>query len=216
MTRVLTYEQPREKLTRKGAAALTNTELLQVIIASGSAKMPVAKIAKKVAKVLAKSGSMVHPEELMAISGLGKVKTGQILALFELASRFPVLSKAETYNSNDNLISLYQELRKASKQSILYVTFDGGKRLISKRMVILNSQSSFVKQVHQIFAECIGELAASVMIAIGYDQQKIEPELSELSLIHDIYKTSRLVSIPVRELILVSSKDEKVIKESML
>lgn len=46
------YQRPREKLRQKGVASLSDTELLQVIISVGAPGIPVARIARKLLKVL--------------------------------------------------------------------------------------------------------------------------------------------------------------------
>ncbi len=207
------YEMPREKLARKGAESLSNAELLQVIIGSGSARMPVAKIAKKVAKVLSVSGSAVHPQELLTIQGVGRVKAGQILALFELAARFPSASSGEVFNTNESFKSIYKGLDAISKQTFLYATFDGANRLIAKRQFVINKSTSVAKETRRIFADCITDSAASLMVAIGFDLQPLEAELTELSFMRDVYKTSQLLTIPVKKFILISKDGEVVLKE---
>ena len=214
MTR-LVYEQPREKLARKGVTALSNAELLQVIIGSGNAKTPVAKIAKKVAKVLAKSGPGVHPQELLAIPGVGIVRSGQILASFELATRYPGVPKSEAFRSLDSFKDFYHELSQISSQSLLYVTFDGAYRLISKRQVVLDKNASVAKQVQKVFADCITDSATSVFIAIGSKNQSLEPELFELNFVRSIYKTAELLGVSVRLLALVSKDGKNILKKSL-
>ncbi len=208
------YVRPREKLQQKGARALSTTELLQVIIGSGNAQASVHKIAKKVAKVLQVHGSTVHPKELLAIQGIGNVKTGQIVALFELAARFPALSKGDIFDSKDSLKILYQTLTAVSRQTLLYISFDAARRVINEHIVIIDKSISIPKHVQRIFADCITESATSVVIAIGFDKQQLEPELTELNFIRDIYKTSNLLGILVRQFVLVSKEGENILKES--
>ncbi|MFZ1301115.1 MAG: UPF0758 domain-containing protein [Candidatus Microsaccharimonas sp.] len=212
------YEMPREKLARKGVASLTNAELLQVIIGSGNAQVSVAKIAKKVTKVLAKSGSAVHPQELLVIQGVGKVKAGQILALFELASRFPILAQSQAFDSKDSLKVLYQELTAASVQTVIYATFDGAGRLISKRQFLVeathtgSSSAATARQLRRLFADCIADSAVSIMITVGWANQPLEPQLFELNLVRNINKTAQLLSLPIRYIGLVSQQGEYSMK----
>lgn len=210
-----TYEQPREKLARKGAQSLSNAELLQVIIGSGNAKTPVTKIAKNVARVLEKSGPRVHPQELLAIPGVGIVRSGQIVALFELAARFPIAVKSDVFEDINSLKPLYQELTNVSSQSALYCTFDGAHRLILKRQVQLNKSNSVSKQVQKIFADCITDSANSIMVAIGSIDQQLQPELYELNFMRNVYKTAQLIGVSVRLIVLVSKDGENRLKDAV-
>lgn len=212
----IAYEKPREKLARKGPSSLTNTELLQVIIASGNANASAANIAKKVVKLLDKSGSELHPQDLLAIRGIGLVKAGQIIALFELATRFPVLSNKVIYNKKELIEGLFKDITDSQRQSVFYASFDGAKRLIMKRSFVLNKSVSASKQIQKLFADCLMDSAASVSIAIGCHKQKFELELNELNLIRDISKTSQLLSMPILQFSLVSKEGVQDIKGTVV
>lgn len=209
-------EQPREKLARNGARSLTNTELLQVIIGSGSAQASVSKIAKKVAKVLSKSGSFVHPQELLGIKGVGHVKAGQILALFELAARFPAATKSAVYADSSSFKEFYKDIPNHTKQHIVYATFDGAYRLIRKREIDNTQNTSVVKVAQRVFADSISDSATSLFVAIGHAHQELEPNLRELTIIREINKTAHLLSIHIRQIILVSKTATFAVKESHL
>lgn len=79
------YQRPREKLRSQGVQALTSTELLQLIIGSGSAKVSGAKLARMVEQVLATG--VVSYEALVAVRGVGEAKACQVLAVVELGKR---------------------------------------------------------------------------------------------------------------------------------
>ncbi len=77
-------QRPREKLQSKGAAALSDYELLMAIIGSGNAQADVTKIAREVQKLLKKTGSGLTYDDLLTIKSLGPAKATQIMAGFEL------------------------------------------------------------------------------------------------------------------------------------
>src|SRR5450830_859381 len=80
-------DRPREKLARKGAAALSDYELLMAIIGSGNAQADVTKIAQNVRKLIAEKGSNLTYDDLLTIKSLGPAKATQIMAGFELWRR---------------------------------------------------------------------------------------------------------------------------------
>lgn len=95
------YDRPREKLQKKGPAALTNAELLQIIIGSGTAQASAGRIARKVLKRLAKYGGAISHDSLLEVTGLGPTRASQIVATAELTSRDPVSNKQLTIDSNE-------------------------------------------------------------------------------------------------------------------
>jgi len=208
------YERPREKLYQKGVSVLTNAELLQVIIGSGSAGIPVTKIARKVDKLLKAYGVGVGIADLTAVQGLGLIKASQIIAGFELANRMLCQQGNEPYKDIDVLADLYADIRGSKKQILLYAFFDGNGRLIDDNSQILNPKASTARVARKVFGEALAQSTASVLVAVGSESQPLEPALFELSLAHDIYTTAAMLSITVKSFVLVGSTGEYVIKES--
>ncbi|MDB5162921.1 MAG: repair protein RadC [Candidatus Saccharibacteria bacterium] len=209
-----TYERPREKLYQKGVSALSNTELLQVIIGSGNAGMPVTKIARKVDKLLRVNGVAVSLTDLMAIKGLGLVKAGQLVAGLELAARLAYQEANQEYKDMDIMSDLFTDIRTAKKRTLLYAFFDGNGRLIDDYTEAINSKVNTTRLAKKVFAEALAQSAVSVVVAIGGDAQPVEPTMFELNLARDIYSTATLLSINVKSFVLVGVSEERNIKEA--
>ena len=83
-------ERPREKMLAKGAGAMSNAELLAILIGSGTRKENVLEVANRLLAAgggrLSKIASM-DPEEVMAMDGIGKVRYSSIASAFELGKR---------------------------------------------------------------------------------------------------------------------------------
>lgn len=208
------YDRPREKLLQKGVSALTNAELLQIIIGSGNASAPVAKIARKVDVMLKTHREVVTVGDLTTIQGLGVVKSGQIIASLELAARLLSQNGGEEYSDINVLAGLYADIRVSKKPLLLYAFFDGNGRLVNDFSEVINPKVHTARLARKIFGEALSQSAASVLVAIGGIDQLLEPTMFELSLARDVYSTSRLLSMPVRSFVLVGTSGEYVIKEA--
>ena len=208
-----TYERPREKLQKKGVLALSNTELLQVIIGSGNAGMPVTKIARKVNKILRSTGVNVTLADLIAIKGLGVIKAGQIIAGLELAHRLNYIDNNREAGSIDVLADLYVDIRNAEKQTLLYAFYDGASRLIDDYSYPIESKENTVYIVRKIFGDALAQSAARVSIAIGGKHQLLQPSLFELNIARDAYAMASLLSIPIAACVLINGDGEYVMKE---
>jgi DNA repair protein RadC len=86
------WRHPGGKLLRAGPAALTEAELLAIVISAGTAKNPAEKIAGElIDKFNSLRGIARQPlEELMKIDGLGQVKLCRIAAALEIGRRFAI------------------------------------------------------------------------------------------------------------------------------
>jgi DNA repair protein RadC len=207
-----TYDRPREKMREKGVAALSNTELLQVMIGSGSAGLPVTNIARKLEKALRENGSAVGMEKLLTIRGLGTVKAGQILAGLEYAHRLEFQEAEYSNRVVDVLSDLYSDIRAAKKQMLMYVLFDGSGKIIGNDFYILDPSVNTARIARKIFGEVLAHSTASILVVIGYEHQVLEPSMYELSLARDIYSTAKLLSISIKSIVLVGTKGEYVLK----
>ena len=78
--------KPREKLERLGIGALTDRELLMLIIGSGSIRRPVDEIAKDLLEAL-DTAPAATPEEIMLIPGVGRAKASAVAAALEFGRR---------------------------------------------------------------------------------------------------------------------------------
>jgi DNA repair protein RadC len=208
------YERPREKLYQKGVSVLTNAELLQVIIGSGNAGMPVAKIARKVGEVLKKKGLSVNMADLTTVQGLGLVKAGQIIAGLELAHRLAYQESEGVYKEIDVLSDLYAEIRGCKKPTLLYAFFDGNGRLIDDHSQPIDVKTNASKIARKVFAEALSQSTASIIVALGGEGQSLEPTMFELSLARDIYSTASVLSIQVKSFVLIGALGEYVMKEA--
>src|SRR5690606_37747608 len=99
-------DRPREKLQRKGATALSDFELLEVLIGSGTKDADVGKIAKQIQKQLQKGADAVTYESLTAVKGVSIATAGKLMAALELARRHLVRDVTPLLNESDVLARL--------------------------------------------------------------------------------------------------------------
>ena len=80
-------DRPREKLLRQGPAALSDQELLAVLLGMGTVGMDVMTLAGKLARVIDEKGLDVGTDDLLEFDGIGPAKSAVILAAIEFARR---------------------------------------------------------------------------------------------------------------------------------
>ncbi len=80
-------DRPREKLLRKGAASLSDQELLAVLLGKGTPGMDVMTLAGRLARLIDEKGLQVTAEDLIQFEGVGDAKATLILAAIEFSRR---------------------------------------------------------------------------------------------------------------------------------
>ena len=200
----ISYDRPREKLQLKGAAALTSVELLQVLIGSGNAQVSVGRIAKRSLQLLTRFGTDLTYEQLLEVVGLGPARACQIIAAFELASRYPINQRQLVIDSHDKVLGLFSEIRAASHEYLTYVTVDGGKRLIAKRKISITQATHPSALLRKIFADVVTDSAAGLIVGLGRSQRPLDPSMFDLSLARDLRAMSQLFMVTVYEHLLIN------------
>lgn len=104
-------DRPREKLQAKGAAALSDFELLQALIGSGNAQVDVSKIARDTLKIIKKHGAEITYEQLSRITGTGAAKSTEILAALELSKRYLLDSDRPIIDSPEKAAEQLADIR---------------------------------------------------------------------------------------------------------
>lgn len=208
----IAHDRPREKLQKKGAASLSNAELLQILIGSGTVQASVNRIARKVLKQLSSHGNTISHDMLMEVVGLGPARASQILAAFELASRYPISHKQLTIDTEDKACGLFVELTIATTPKLIYLTMDGAKRLIAKRSVRISDSSHPAHLLRNIFSHVVTDQAAGIMVAIGHTGHTLDPSMFELTLARDLNGMAQLFIVTIHGLSLMNKVGHKSLR----
>lgn len=212
MEQTIIHDRPREKLQKKGVASLTNAELLQVLIGSGTAQASVSRIARKVLKQLTKYGNTVSYDLLLAVTGLGPARASLLMAAFELSSRYPVSNKQLTIDSSDKAKGLFVELHLATSPKLIYLTVDGAKRLIAKRTIKIGDSTHPSELLRNVFSHVVTDQAAGILVAIGHSRHTLEPSMFELSLARDVNGMAQLFLVTIHQLVLMNKENERSLR----
>lgn len=162
---VVGYQQPREKALHRGVRTLTNKELLQLVIGSGSKGASVGRLARQVLRLLHHvSGNGISLENLRAIDGLGVAQSTRILAIFELASRFPLAISTQPITTYSDLYRYLATHEGTIAPDVLYCVFlDGASRPIGMRRLLLRADAQ-KDTMRFLVTECLSVSAKEVAI----------------------------------------------------
>ena len=171
--------RPREKLQARGAAALSDYELLMAIIGSGSAHADVTKIARDVRKILGEKGSNLAYEDLLKIKGLGAAKAAQLMASFELWRRQFEVSERPIIDSPEKAAEQFADIRDKKQEYFVCLTLDGANRLIAKRVISIGTLTASLVHPREVFAEAITDRAASIIVGHNHPSGNLEPSAAD-------------------------------------
>ena len=197
------FDRPREKMELKGAKALSNLELLAVLLGSGIKGKGVFEVAKDILNLTKDNFDSINIETLKNIEGVGLAKACQIMAAIEFAKRFLVNEGIKIKNTED-VVNLARELKTKKQEYFLSLTLDGASNLIQKRTVFIGTLNQSIVHPREIFADAISDRAAGIIFVHNHPSADISPSKEDIAITRRLIETGKIVGIEVKDHIIVS------------
>lgn len=197
--------RPREKLQARGAASLSDYELLMAIIGSGNAQADVTKIARDVQKIVKEKGSQLSYKDLLSVKSLGPAKASQLMAGYELWRRQFEVSERPIIDSPEKAVEQLADIRAKKQEYFVCLTLDGANRLIAKRIITIGTLTSSLVHPREVFAEAITDRAASIIVAHNHPSGNLEPSQADIQVTKRLKESGVVLGINLADHLIISS-----------
>ena len=174
-------DRPREKLLRKGAAALSDQELLAVLLGKGSVGMDVLTLAGKLARLIDQKGLQVKAEDLTQFEGVGDAKATLILAAIEFARR-RIKPEGVKIETPADLLPHVRHYADRKQEHFLCASINGANEILSIRVVSIGLIDRSPVHPREVFADALGDRAAAVIVAHNHPSGGVQPSASDLKI----------------------------------
>ena len=195
--------KPREKLEEKGVKALSDKELVMILIGKGSNGHTIEEVADKVLKVLDK-GSEPLLTDLKYISGMGQAKATAVLAALELGRRRPN-RKTKVIRRPEDIWNEVKHYAERNQEQLLVLSFNGAGELLGIHVATVGLVDKVVMHPREIFAEAIKERAVSVVIVHNHPSGQLSPSQADRILTKRISTAGKLLGIKVLDHLIIST-----------
>ena len=172
-------DRPREKLLKKGAQALSDIELLAVLLGSGNRKHDVFVLAGHVLKALDQRNAVLEIKDLMAISGIGAAKSGLIVAALELARR-RISPQGIKISSAQDVYPIIRHFANRRQEHFLCISLNGANEVICVRTVSVGLVNRALVHPREVFADPITDRATAVIVAHNHPSGNLVPSNDDL------------------------------------
>ena len=197
-------DRPREKLAQKGAASLSDLELLMAIIGSGNAQADVGTISKQVLRLIRTQGADLSYGDLAAITGLGAAKITVILANFELARRYLLEDDRPVIDDSDKAAQQCGDIRSKKQEHVVCLTLDGANRLIAKRVITVGTLTASLVHPREVFADAIADRAASIIVVHNHPSGQLQASVADRDVTRRLSEAGELIGIPLIDHLIVT------------
>lgn len=198
-------DRPREKIARKGAAALKDEELIEAIIGRGTKSRDVRTIAREICGRMGEHKTTLTYEELASVDGVGPTKASQILACFELGRRYfsPADSRAKVTKPED-ILPLVPDLAQKRQEHFICITLNGAGEVLGNRIITVGLLNHSLVHPREVFADAITDRAASVICVHNHPSGSLEPSSQDIAITRQLKDAGALVGIPLIDHIIVA------------
>ncbi len=172
-------DRPREKLLRKGAAALSDQELLAVLLGKGTQGMDVMKLSGKLVRLVDAKGLRVRAGDLTQYQGVGDAKAALILSALEFARRRikPDGVKIET---SADLLPHVRHYADRKQEHFLCTTINGANEILNIRVVSIGLIDRAPVHPREVYADALTDRASAIIVAHNHPAGSLEPSSFDL------------------------------------
>ena len=205
-------EKPRERLVKHGAAALSDSELLAIILGEGGKDESVLSLARRILIEFGGLGGVLQasPEQLMALKNVGKVKAITVKAVCEIGLRVTSGSErsVEFIKSPEDIYKLVKKDLYGKKKEHLYlISIDSRGSVIAQDLISIGTVNETVVHPREVFRQAVMRAAVSIILVHNHPSQDTSPSSEDIFLTKKIVEGGRLVGINILDHVIVSDKE---------
>ena len=187
-------DRPREKLIGKGAKALSDQELLAVLLGKGTQRMDVMTLAEKLARVIDEKGLGVQCEDLTHFEGVGEAKATLLLAAIEFARR-RIKPEGVKIETPADLLPQIKHYADRKQEHFLCATINGANEVMNVRVVSIGLIDRSPVHPREVFADAVSDRACAIIVAHNHPSGGLEPSPSDLDATRQLKAAGEIVGI---------------------
>ena len=216
---------PYEKFISYGSKSLTDSELLAILLRTGTRGMNARELGERVLSKSARYGNgllglyHIPLQELMQIDGIGKVKAIQLKTVAELCTRMAQAKAKGKLSFHDPLTvaDYYMErFRHESVEHILLLLLDSGLHLIEEHILSKGTVNASLISPREVFIHALQAKAAGIMLLHNHPGGDPRPSENDIRITGRIMQIGGLADIPLYDHIIIGDNKYFSFKESSL
>lgn len=205
-------DRPREKLLLKGKNALSDAELIAILIRLGSRNVSAVGLAKKVLNSVGNNLNelgKLSVKELTAFKGIGEAKAISIVAALEVGRRRREGEgmKRQQITSSADIYEVMHGLADEPQEEFWILLLNKANKIIGKYPISKGGVSGTVADLRVIFKLAVENLATSIILCHNHPSGNLKPSDADITLTRKLRDSGNLMDIPVLDHIIVTGSE---------
>lgn len=205
-------DRPREKLLQKGCSALSDAELLAILIGSGSTKETAVELCKRILKEAANNDlnelAKLEISQFKKFNGIGEAKAITIVAALELGKRrkaAQVGAKPTITQSRDAFDYLHPRIADLPHEEFWVLYLNRANRVTFAECISSGGIAGTVADAKIIFKKAILQLASGIIVAHNHPSGSLKPSQADIQLTKKLHETGNLLEVPLLDHLIVTT-----------
>ncbi|MCL4115928.1 UNVERIFIED_CONTAM: hypothetical protein GTU68_040301 [Idotea baltica] len=196
----------------KGKAALSNAELIAIIIGSGNTKETAVELSQKILKSVNDNLTQLGKssiKELMKFKGIGEAKAISIAAALEIGRRRQLesaLEKPQVTSSKDVADFFSPILSDLSHEEFWVLYLNHANKIMGSECISTGGIAGTVADLRILYKKAIESLASGIIVAHNHPSGALKPSQADISLTNDLSAAGKILKIPLLDHIIIAGK----------
>lgn len=203
-------ERPRERLFRYGAYALSNAELLAIILRTGSQKEDVLSLCNRIISDCNGLNGLLScdTQDFLSLCGIGEAKAAQLIALSEISKRFKAFKSGDEYritSARSAAEYVMEDMRYLKKEYLKLIMLNSKNVVISVKHISVGSLNSSIVHPREVFLEAIKNSSASIIICHNHPSGDPTPSKEDINITNRLKECGKILGIEVLDHIIIGN-----------
>ncbi|MGV4414245.1 RadC family protein [Chryseobacterium sp. T1] len=205
-------DRPREKFLLKGKNALSDSELLAIIMGSGNRSESAVELARRILESVNNNWhqlSLISVQDLMKFKGIGEAKAISIATALEIGKRKSaqeVPEKIQIASSHDAYKVLHFHLSELRTEEFWVIFLNQSNKVIHKMGISRGGIAQAVVDIRVLFKQALDQYATSIIVAHNHPSGNLKPSQEDIKLTKDIKAAGELLKIPLLDHLIISQE----------
>lgn len=211
-------ERPRERLLRFGPECLSNTDLLAVILRTGTKYENIMALCNRLLKISGGLNGLLNMTagEYRKISGIGDAKAASLIALTELCKRIKSFKSGNDYkigSPKDVADLLMEDMRYLKKEYLKVILLNTKNDVLTIKDVSIGSLNSSIVHPREVFTYAVKESSSSIIICHNHPSGDPSPSEEDINITKRLSEGGRILGIELLDHIIIGDGTFVSLKE---
>ncbi|MFH1063430.1 MAG: DNA repair protein RadC [Candidatus Omnitrophota bacterium] len=201
-------DRPREKLLKYGEHTLSNTELLAILLRTGTTGASALDISRKVLQKFKTFRNMSHTDgsQWKEFRGLGSAKIAQIRAAIEIGRRFgeeALEKKVKVKSAQDIVDLLMPRMRDLKKEVFKVVLLNSQNQIIEIEEITNGTVNQAAPIIREIFQKALQYFSASIVCVHNHPSGNPEPSREDRAFTKELVQAGHVLQVKVLDHVII-------------